>query len=312
MTANLAVVQERRPAASLHISASALRCLQECPREFCYRYISGCPKEDMSSAMILGAAIHLAAAAFYEALKSQQPVPETEALKILAKNSIGAALDGETPVLFSKGETAESLMAAVDQLVEIFVADAFRPAKILGVEMKFVVPIVHPKTGEVVPQFQELLLGFFDLVAEDEAGDLMIVDHKVSRRCAPPKSTRLDTQLQLYALAAEELFQRPVKLFHQTLVRNKTPRIVLTEVPRAPRDTTEAVEALWSALKLIHLAVSHPERMRLLGRRRTWRCGGCGYRKRCEASTLKEKTFDTHQEKRPQYFDVHPQPPNHP
>ncbi|MCX5745776.1 MAG: PD-(D/E)XK nuclease family protein, partial [Proteobacteria bacterium] len=138
----------------------------------------------------------------------------------------------------------------------------------------------HPVTGEQF-DFEEAIAGVFDLVVEDDLG-VMVVDHKIGRR-RPAVDGGVDLQMAIYATAAEELFPRgtPVRLAHHVLVRNKTPVVTLREIPRSPNDTAEALEAVASGVELIHVAVGHPNPGRLLGRHRSWRCGGCGYRRRC-------------------------------
>ena len=93
----------------------------------------------------------------------------------------------------------------------------------------------------------------------------------------------LQLALALYATAAEQFYPRatPVRLVHYVLVRNKTPVVTLSEIPRTPNDTAEALEAVASGGELTHVAVGHPNPVRLLGRHRSWRCAGCGYCRRC-------------------------------
>ena len=52
--------------ARLHVSASALRLLESCPRAWFYRYVCGGPAEETSAAQVLGRAMHAALAIWFE------------------------------------------------------------------------------------------------------------------------------------------------------------------------------------------------------------------------------------------------------
>ena len=267
----------------LHVSASSLRTLLECPREFYYRYIRGFPRQDHPARMLLGTAVHKALAEFYACLKNNRPEPNLDTLVCLAGTSIAATVVGDIPIKFDDGEDPTDLVKEAERVLEAFLRDPFRPHKILGVELRVSLALAHPDTGE--SPYEEALTAIFDLVIEDEAGVVYVIDHKITARFAPPKSTRFDLQLGLYAFAATELFPstEPVRLAHHVLVRAKTPRVEVVDIPRAKNDSAEAIEAAFSGLELIHVAVTHPEPLRLLGRHRSWRCGSCSYRRQCAA-----------------------------
>jgi hypothetical protein len=264
----------------VYVSASSLRLLQDCPRAFSYKYISGEKPQDIAPALILGKACHAALADWYVRLKHGQPEPTLDEMIVVATISIDEARNGATPIAREDEET--DLVAEATRMLRAFIASSpYRPKKVLAVEMPFTVQVGrHPVTGELF-DFEEAISGVMDLVTEDDLG-VMIVDHKVGRR-RPAVDAGVDLQMALYATAAESLFPRdtPARLAHHVLVRNKTPVVTLREIPRAPNDTAEALEAVACGVELIHLAVGHPRPARLLGRHRSWRCGGCGYRRRC-------------------------------
>jgi CRISPR/Cas system-associated exonuclease Cas4 (RecB family) len=271
----------RQEKIDLHVSVSAIRTLEGCPRQWWYRYAAGISPEDTPARLILGGAIHKALAFFYRTLRDDGVEPSSDDLVSVAGVALGKAVAGDTPILFAQGEDAEGLVVEAQRLLTAFVESGYRPARILAVEEPFAVPLMDPATGEVLP-FEERLVGAVDLVCVADDGTAEVVDHKVSARVDKAKVSMPDTQLSLYSWAIREhLGLDDVKLRFQSLVRTKTAKVVVQDVARAPHDENEAIEAIASGLSLIHMVVSHPDGMRMMGRRRSWRCKDCSWRRRC-------------------------------
>lgn len=263
----------------LYVSASALRLLGDCGRGFGYRYLAGFPAEDVAPALVLGKAVHAALAVWFERLRDGAPEATLEELIAIAVASIDEAKRDAVPI--AANDNDEDLAAEATRLLRAFAASPLRPAHVVAVEMPFQIAVPrHPITGESYT-LDESIAGVIDLVVED-AGGLIVIDHKVGKR-APTIDGGLDLQLALYSLAVDEIFRpdKPVRLAHHLLLRTKVPKVELREVARTPHDIAEALEAVASGVELIHAAIGHPRPLRLLGRHRSWRCGGCGYRRRC-------------------------------
>ena len=263
------------------MSASSLRVLQECPRQFLLQYLRGLPRERVSSRMLLGTAVHAALESWYRALQAGSPPPELVELVETAAGTLQKEMSGPVPVEFGEDETADDLVHEAERVLEAFLAAPYRPAKVIGVEEGFGLE-VRDQRGRLL--FEELVVGFLDLVVEEEDCGVAIIDHKISSRLAVPKSTELETQLLLYAWVGDQLYgdRGPVRLKHHVLVRGKSGvRVELVDIPRSSHDTEEAFDAICSGLELVQVAVEHPRPEQLLGRHRSWRCGGCGYRERC-------------------------------
>lgn len=264
----------------LYVSASALRMLGDCPRVYGYRYIRGYPAEDVAPALVLGKAVHAALALWFERLRDGGPEATVDEMIAVAVASIDEAKRDAVPI--AANDNDDDLVAEATRLLRAFVVNPLRPARIIAVELPFQIAVPrHPITGERYT-LDESIAGVIDLVVEDTDGKLIVIDHKVGKR-APVVDGGLDLQLALYALAVDELYRpdKPVRLAHHVLLRTKTPKTEVREVPRTPNDVAEALEAVASGVELIHAAIGHPRPLRLLGRHRSWRCGGCGYRRRC-------------------------------
>lgn len=265
----------RHRQASIYLSASGLRTLEECPREFWLRYVRGLPREDLPPAMVLGSAVHAALATFYRSLRDGVAVPDVAAMLVVAAAEIEAAVAGAVPVAFEGGMTADDLVAEAERMLVAFGPLAFVPERVLAVEESFAVQLGDGG---------EELVGVFDLVVEHE-GELWVIDHKVTKRSGVPRSTLEDRQLALYAWAAGELFgNETVRVFHQALVRTKVPKVELVEVPRDERDEVEVGEALTAGFRFVELALASSDPRLLFSRRRNWRCDRCGHREACRNS----------------------------
>jgi len=231
--------------------------------------------------MVLGSAVHKALAWFYRCLHDGEAEPAIDKLVSIAGASISKAVASDPPVLFADGEDGGTLVDEATRLLTAFLAQGYRPAKVVAVEVPFSLPLVHPETGEALP-YEEHVVGAIDLVAEDQDGGVVVLDHKITGRVDKTKTERPDMQMAIYSYAARELFGADsVTLRYQDVVRTKSAKVVLQDVQRVPRDEAEGIEAVASGLELIHAAVGSPGGKTLMGRRRSWRCGDCGWRTRC-------------------------------
>jgi len=255
----------------LHISASAIRCLQECARQFHLKYVEARLAEDQSARMVLGAAVHRALAHYYRVTRDCDPAPELPALVDIARAHIARTV--APPIAYDEGESAETLVADAERLLDVFLDEGYRPSHVIAVEKAWALRIAG---------YDEIAVGVFDLVAHDGAGHVVVVDHKTGSRLDAQRAERPDVQMGLYALAAKQLYGvEHVELVYQQLVATRQPRVVLQPVARHAHDEDEVLEAVKSALELIGVAVAHPLGKRLLGRRRSWMCKGCAWRRAC-------------------------------
>lgn len=264
----------------LYVSPSSLRVLSECPREWWYSKVEGVAPEDKSARLVLGSALHEALGAFYRALMNAEEAPGGEELLGIAHAAVRRELSSGPPILFGDDEDAGDLLEQAERLLNAFGASGLRPKRVLAVEMPFTLPLSDPETSKV--PYEEQVAGAFDLVVEDDDGSVVVVDHKSAARSDKEKGARPDIQMGLYAWAAEQVFGvETVGLRYQNLIKTKVPKVEVQEVRRTIGDELEAIEAVEGALELIHVAVAHPNGKRLMGRRRSWRCHECSFRRRC-------------------------------
>ncbi len=263
---------------ALHLSASSISTLIECPREFLYHYIQGQPPQDTSAALVLGSAVHEALAYFYNTVKQSSSEPSLTELVDVASAAIEAPQ--RAPITFKKGESIDSLKSQAAAMLAAFLASGYRPSHILAVEFKFVLPLVNPFTGEQLP---ECLLGTFDLV-EERDGHIVVTDHKTAARIDADKVAAPDTQMALYSLAAKTLFDvDDVALQYQFLTKTKEPAVTLQTIARhdPAKEERGVLTLAASASTIICLALSHDHPQLVLPKHRSWRCPTCSYRGLC-------------------------------
>jgi putative RecB family exonuclease len=268
-----------RPAgqfSDLRISASAVSLMQRCPRAWAYRYMRGVAAEDITANQILGSGLHEALASFYAAMRDGHLAPTASQMLDVVVAAFDETELGPLPVIFDAKETRATVIADARRLLTVFLVSGYRPKRVIAVEAPFELPVLDP-TGQQM--FEEVIVGVFDLVAEEADGTLSVVDHKSRKR----RSAEIELQMLLYAGAAARLYPEYAqqRILHQTLLRQKVASVEITELPCEPADLIEGREAILSGLTLAHAAVGHSVPLRLLGRRRGWHCKNCAFRRRC-------------------------------
>jgi putative RecB family exonuclease len=253
----------------LHISASSVRVLHECMREYYFKYIQGIPRESVPEGMVMGSAIHKALAYFYLVLKQDG---EDTPLGVLT-DIVDEYLDKE--------EMPE-LKEEAGRLIKTFTEQGLHPSpkEILAVEQKFSLPLMDPETGENLTT----VIGFWDLVTRNSDGSITVTDHKVVKRNDKAKATSPDLQMALYSWAAKQVFgATTVHLQYQDIIKNKTPKVDIKPITRTnpSSEETDAVQTLRSSNALVGLLVDQSNVEELMFPKKSWRCAGCGFRGRC-------------------------------
>lgn len=263
----------------LHISASAVRTLEACPRQFFLKYVEGIPAQDFSPRMLLGVAVHSALADYYRRLRDGEAAATLNELVDVASASIRRMEHGQVPVAYGPDENGQTLMETATRVLQAFLDQGLHPSQVIAVEKAWSLRM---------DGYDEIVVGAFDLVYRADNGRLVVVDHKVTGRFDRSKSERGDIQMGLYAHAARELFGvDEVELRYQDLLTTKKARVEVQVVQRQRDDEAQVLEAVQGALEMIGVAVSHPRGKLLMGRRRSWMCKSCGWRRHCSQTQTK-------------------------
>ncbi|MCE9534329.1 MAG: PD-(D/E)XK nuclease family protein, partial [Planctomycetes bacterium] len=236
---------ERRPhAISLdHLSYSAIRAFQTCPRLFDYRYVQRLPDESVSSSLLFGTSLHRAVEAHFMAIMEGVPPPDLDIL-------LGCFWDGwraeRKPIQFNKGEGLNTIGTLAERMLKVFQASPFaRPAgRLIGIE--------EIRRGSFSSRCPDFVARLDLLIETDEA--LVVTDFKTARsRWGTAKLLASAPQLFIYhELICDLAAGRPVHLKFAVLTKAKKP--VLTEhqvyvTPALLAHTRRTVEATWDAIQ---------------------------------------------------------------
>ncbi|PKN47160.1 MAG: hypothetical protein CVU59_03850 [Deltaproteobacteria bacterium HGW-Deltaproteobacteria-17] len=263
---------------SIHLSASSITTMTECPWEFWKKYCCADKPQDVSASLVFGSALHESLSLFYNQLRQSRTEPSLSELTDLFAAVIDAPRD--VPIHFTKGETPDSLKKSAQALLRVFLQRGARPDHVLAVEQRITVALHNPISGKLLP---EALLGTLDLLIET-AGKISIVDHKTCARLDPDRTRSPDLQMSLYSWAVKQLLGvQSVDLSYQFLVRTKEPSVIVAPISRFDEEREEraALMQAASASFWIETALRAEQPELALPKRKSWRCSGCGYRSMC-------------------------------
>jgi hypothetical protein len=168
-------------------------------------------------------------------------------------------------------EDEEDLGETIDlglRMLDAFILHVPRPEQVLGVEVPFVLEVVHPVTGEIAPV---PLIGGMDAVVLDEA-KVVVWELKTGKRKWSDQ-LEYDPQPTGYQMAARELGHEDpqVKLLLST--KTTRPDVQVERLVRRPADERELAETV--------LDVAHAVKVGVDVRIRAWGCRSCTYASRC-------------------------------
>lgn len=173
-------------------SASRLKMLLQCPRQFRYCYVEAIPAI-ATAPLVFGKAIH---EVLRNAGEEQMATSELPAVPEMVRQfalSWRVALEENRPYFAPNQPTRDDyLLLGGDILERFYHRQAHRPPP-LAVELAFEIPF-----GD------QTLVGFVDRVDEGQNG-LIVVDYKSGKRKPSPNEAAKDLQLTVYALAVREM-----------------------------------------------------------------------------------------------------------
>ncbi|MFI5261038.1 MAG: ATP-dependent helicase [Candidatus Limnocylindrales bacterium] len=239
------------------LSFSQLDSYLACPRQYRYRYVVGLPTPP-HHALVFGAALHAAVAAFHMSELRGRPLDEPTLLEAFAHHwrSEGFLSRSHEEARFAAGQ------AALRRFRDERLASGAPPPT--GVETSFSVTIGPDR-----------LRGRYDRV-DETAGGAIITDYKSSEVADPRRAhdrARDSLQLALYALAYEAASGRPPTALRLHFLPSG---LVGTVAPDAGR--------LGRARERLAVAAAGIREGRFEGTPDVVTCGGCPFREICPVS----------------------------
>jgi len=241
------------------LSATRLKTLLTCPRQFRYLYVDEIPAV-FTGPLAFGQVIHEVIHRLQVHSVETGDVLDVEYAFQQFASLWQEVLQRDRP-LFKNGATeVQQYRNLADVMLKGYVErhkDATPP---LVVEYPFTLP-----WGEHVIE------GIVDRLDEGESG-LIIVDFKTGKRKPSPKDLQTDLQLTIYAYAVEQLFDQPVERIVYYHLRDQTPLVT----------TRSEGDFRWLLDEVVPYAVQRIEAGAFAPRFGYW-CRFCHFKELCQA-----------------------------
>ena len=228
-----------------HLSYSSISTYQKCSLQYKFSRIDRIQPEFTSDCLIFGSVLHSVIASLYQnklegtrlSLKQLQEIFQEE-----WKNSVKK----EPMVKYKKGNDFDSLSTLGTILLEKYYETIFDKddLQIIGIEEPFSLHLEN--IG--VP-----IVGYVDLIFQDEAGNIVIVETKSSSKSYSDFQIDDNDQITLYQrfLKNNGYNDRNIMLRIDCLVKTKTPKVESSFTVRSPEDErrlTKKISYIWDAI----------------------------------------------------------------
>ena len=256
---------EAQPATEApHWSATRLKSLLLCPRQFRYAYLDRIPAVP-SAPLVFGRVLHETLLFVHQRqMDGQEPPPPGEAL--LRFDALWQqALDEERPVFRIGAASPEQHETLGHEILRSYLRAIEGTAPPMAAELRFKIGIGDEK-----------LCGVIDRIDEHEDG-LVIVDFKSGARKLSQSEIERDLQLTVYAFAAQRLYGRPTARVAQYYLRDGTYLRSL----RGPDDFSWLTEEILPHARRMLREEQFPARTGY------W-CNWCDYRELCALQRAQE------------------------
>lgn len=250
-----------------HLSASAIGDYLDCSLMYKFGRVDKIVYEVKSDALEFGSAIHKALSDFHQEKMIGNKLPIHD-LHQLFENYWKTGAEGKE-IQYKEGKNFETLLLEGKELLSTYYQkvpnDNF---KVLALEE----PFAFRLDNLPVP-----IIGFIDLIEEDESGTIIIVDFKTSSKAYSIDDVDKSLQLLIYQMAAKAngYRDREILLRFDCLIKTKVPKFEQYYTTRTEMDERRAVKKILKVWEGISKGVFIPNDGH-------WKCNGCSYRKHCE------------------------------
>jgi putative RecB family exonuclease len=273
---NLALKQELRN--RLHISNSGIKTYLMCSQRFNFQYCLGLPQERQSINLVFGSALHALLDRAFCTLKNTGEHEDVETLCDALKDYLETSIaDTKVPWVFNSTipdlETAKSLGVGM-LAVALDNAKSVQPEQIYGVEVPLAMPLYDSNENSLDID----LIGFVDLILRDDAGNLIIVDHKSAKNKISQSQADIDYQMSCYAslFEANGMISATdnITCRFEIMRKTKRPAFEQVETVRTPHHRKQFLNVVQKVLLGIENQVFMPNP--------GWACGDCPWKDACQ------------------------------
>jgi putative RecB family exonuclease len=251
-----------------HLSASSVNDYIDCGLLYRFGRVDKIKPEFKPDAMELGSAVHLVLAEFYK----QRMVGTKLLLKEIHESFEGfwrELAEDNSDIQYSEGKDFDTLLLEGKELLTAwFNKLPENEFIVIGVEEPFILTL---------PDLYIPIIGYIDLLEEDESGTIIITDFKTSGRSYSNDETDKNLQLTIYQLAAKGngYRDREILLKFDCLIKTKTPKFEQFWTSRSEVEERRAIKKIKEVWNGIHKEVFVPNDGH-------WKCKNCGFKKQCD------------------------------
>jgi putative RecB family exonuclease len=251
-----------------HLSASAIGTYVDCGLLYKFSKIDKLPIEAKSDAMEFGSSIHFVLEEYYQ----EKLIGEKLLLKDIHEffeTTWRVRAEDKTDIQYNKGHDFHSLLMLGKDLLTVWYQKLPEDNyTIIGVEEAF---------SFFLPGIELPFIGGMDLIEEDEAGTIIVSDHKTSSKAYSADEVDQNQQLTLYQLALKSMGygDREILLKFDTLIKTKTPKFEQYWTTRSEIDEHRLVRKYVKVWEGIKAGVFIPNDT-------SWKCNGCLYKRACD------------------------------
>lgn len=247
-----------------HLSASQLTLYLQCSLKYRFHYVDQIEAKFKSSGLAFGGTIHSTLEWLHRQRIEGNPIAIEDLLRIFHSDWFAQNM---AAIRFSNHDDRESLLRTGEGLLALYLRELPQTLPKF-VEYPFEIPLVHPKTHEVLDLEVK---GVIDLIEEDG----MIVDHKTSSKTMDAASINRSLQFTIYSYTYRYLFNQPeTGIRIDNLIKTKQPKIERVKTIRSVSDYIRLFHLAEAVLHGIENAVFIPNP--------GWMCADCEYQEHCQ------------------------------
>ena len=251
-----------------HLSASAINDYVDCGLHYKFGKVDRLVPEFTPDALVFGTTIHLVLESYYLLKKDNKILTVKQIHELFEDYWEKNAKDREN-IKYAEGTSYQAYQTIGKELLTVWhdklPDDDF---KVLATEVEFALNI---------PEVPVPVIGYIDLIEEDNAGTIIITDFKSSGRAYSSDEIDKNMQLLIYQMGVKANWypDREMLLRLDCLIKTKSPKFEQYYTTRGELDERRVIKKIQSVWKGIQSGVFLPNDT-------SWKCKNCSYKTACD------------------------------
>jgi putative RecB family exonuclease len=256
-----------------HLSASSVNDYIDCGLQYKFGRVDNLPREYSPDTMEYGSAIHRTLADFYQEkmIGNTLSLPDIHALFETHWKKAAQVI----PYLrYSTGKNFTILLNEGKELLKAYYENVS--------DEGFTTIAIEEPVGFYINGLDVPIVGYIDLMEEDDAGTLIITDWKTSGKAYSLKDINTNMQLTIYQMAMKAMGHTgEILLKLDVLIKTKQPKFEPYYTSRTQEDEKRVIKKIQAVWQGIQKGVFIPNDT-------SWKCYGCVYKTYCNNYFLEE------------------------